>query len=53
LTREEGDLTVEAWVRLQAEKAEEDLRRRCEGMVGVFEREGGRGLEALAGIRIV
>lgn len=53
LSKAQGELTVEAWVRMQAEKAEEELRRRCEGMVGVFEREGGKGLEALAGIRIV
>lgn len=52
LSQEEGELSVEAWIRLQAEKAEEALRARCEGIVGVFEREGGKGLEALGGIRV-
>ena len=46
----EKGLTVEAWVRLQAERGEEALRRRCEEVVGVFEREGMRALGALGGV---
>ncbi len=50
LTTPEKGLTVEGWVMLQAEKAEGELRRKCEEMVGVFEREGVRALGGLQGI---
>ncbi|KAK5175708.1 uncharacterized protein LTR77_000847 [Saxophila tyrrhenica] len=50
LTSPEKGLTVEGWIMRQAEKADEDLRRKCEEMVGVFEREGVRALGSLQGI---
>ncbi|GAB1742256.1 hypothetical protein NU219Hw_g7811t1 [Hortaea werneckii] len=50
LTSPEKKLSVEEWVRWRAEKGEEELRRRCEEMVGSFEREGVRALESLGGI---
>ena len=49
----EKGLSVEEWVRLQAAKAEEELRRRCEETVGAFEREGVRGLGCLQGVGVV
>ena len=48
----EKGLSVEEWVRLQAAKAEEELRRRCEETVGAFEREGVRGLGCLQGLGV-
>ncbi|GAB1732941.1 hypothetical protein NU195Hw_g196t1 [Hortaea werneckii] len=53
LTSPEKKLSVEEWVRWRAEKGEEELRRRCEEMVGSFEREGVRALESLGGIGTV
>ena len=50
LTSPEKGLTVEAWVKRQAEKAEEELRRKCEETVGAFEREGVRALGVLDGV---
>lgn len=46
----EKGLTVEEWVRWNAERAEEELRRRCERMVGVFEGEGVRAMQSLGGV---
>ncbi|KAK6440838.1 hypothetical protein LTR95_002939 [Oleoguttula sp. CCFEE 5521] len=49
--REKG-MTVEEWIYYRAEIGEAELKRRCDGMVEAFEREAGRGLEVLAGIRV-
>ena len=49
----EKGLSVEEWVRFQAGKAEEELRRKCEEMVGGFEREGLRALGCLGGVSVV
>jgi hypothetical protein len=46
-------MSVEEWVRFQALKAEEELRRKCEEMVGGFEREGMRALGCLQGAGVV
>lgn len=53
LTSPEKQLTVEEWVKIRARKGEEDLRRGCEEMVAVFEKEGLRALESLNGIVVV
>ncbi|KAF2721271.1 hypothetical protein K431DRAFT_294526 [Polychaeton citri CBS 116435] len=50
LTSPEKKMSVEEWIRWRAGKGEEDLRRRCESLVGVFEREGNRALGCLEGI---
>lgn len=46
----EKGLSVEAWVRYRAQQGDEDLKRKCEEMVGGFEREGMRALRSLEGI---
>ena len=53
LTKEERGMSVEAWVRWRAEVAEGVLRGKCERLVGVFEREGGRAREVLEGVGVV
>ncbi|KAH9817753.1 BIR-domain-containing protein [Teratosphaeria destructans] len=53
LTSPEKRMTVEEWVSWRAEVGETELRRRCEALVGGFEREGVRALEALGGIGVV
>ncbi|KAK6433535.1 hypothetical protein LTR95_010288 [Oleoguttula sp. CCFEE 5521] len=45
-------MTVEEWIYHRAEIGEAELRRKCDGMVEAFEREAGRGLEVLSGIRV-
>ena len=50
LTSPEKGMSVEAWVRWRAQKAELELRRQCEEMVVGFEREGVRGMGVLEGI---
>ncbi|KAK4959103.1 hypothetical protein LTR10_003902 [Elasticomyces elasticus] len=50
LSEVERGMSVEEWVRWRAGKGEEELRRRCEGAVSLFEREGGRGLGVLEGV---
>lgn len=50
LTSPEKNMTVEAWIKHNADLAEEKLRAECERMVGVFEREGGRAMRTLEGI---
>jgi len=49
LTSPEKSMRVEDWVRWRAARAEEDLRRRCEGLVAQLEGEGLRALGVLAG----
>jgi len=53
LSEEERGMSVEEWVRYRAKMGEEGLKRKCEGLVEVFEREGVRGLETLQGISSV
>jgi hypothetical protein len=50
LKSEEKQMTVEQWVRWNAQVGEERLRRECEGLVMVFEKEGGRALRCLEGV---
>lgn len=53
LTSPEKKMTVEEWIMFNAQRAEERLKKECEGMVGVFEREGGRAMRALEGIKVL
>jgi len=50
LTSPEKKMTVEEWVKYNAEQAEEKLRGECERMVGLFEREGTKAMQALEGV---
>ncbi|KAK5710487.1 hypothetical protein LTR17_018843 [Elasticomyces elasticus] len=50
LSEAERGMSVEEWVRWRAGVGEEELRRRCEGAVSLFEREGGRGVGVLEGV---
>ena len=50
LTSPEKRLTVEEWIRFNAQRGEERLRSECERLVGRFEGEGVRALRALEGI---
>ncbi|KAK1060366.1 hypothetical protein LTR12_003681 [Friedmanniomyces endolithicus] len=52
LTSPEKDMTVEEWVRWRAGKGEEEVRRRGEGLVSLFEREGGVGVGCLQGVEV-
>jgi len=47
----ESAMSVEEWVRWNALRGEEELRRRCEEMVMVFEREGNRAMAVLEGVQ--
>lgn len=51
LTSPEKKMTVEEWIRSRAELGENKLKNECERMVMLFEKEGNRGLAALAGIQ--
>ena len=53
LSSPEKKMTVEQWILFNAQRAEERLKRECEGMVGVFEKQGGRAMRALEGIEAV
>jgi hypothetical protein len=50
LSDEEKGMSVEEWVRWRADREAEELRRKCEGLVLGFERQGNRGLECLRGL---
>jgi hypothetical protein len=50
LTSPEKKMTVEQWVKFNAQLGEERLRNECEKLVSVFEREGGRAMRVLEGI---
>lgn len=50
LSSPEKRLTVEEWVRWNAERGEDKLREDCERLVGRFEGEGVRALKTLEGI---
>ena len=47
----ERAMSVEEWVRWNALRGEEELRRRCEEMVMVFEKEGNRAMAVIEGIQ--
>ena len=51
LTQEERGMTVQEWVRRNAERAEEKFRERCEGVIGRLVEEGKRAVRAIEGIR--
>ncbi len=50
LTSPEKKLTVEEWIRFNAQRSEDHLRDECERLVGRFEGEGVRALKTLEGI---
>ena len=50
LTSPEKKMTVEEWIKFNAQQGEERLRNECERLVGRFEGEGNRALRALEGI---
>ena len=50
LTTEEKSMTVQEWVRRNAERAEERFRERCEGVIGRLVEEGRRAVRAIEGI---
>ena len=51
MSSEEKGMTVEQWVRWNAQRGEEELKAKCETMVTTFERQGARAQRALDGIR--
>ena len=51
MTDSERKMTVEQWVRWNAQKSEEKLKAECETMVTIFEREGAKAQRALEGIQ--
>jgi len=53
LTSPEKKMTVEEWIKHNAEMAEEKLRSECERMVGSFESAGGRAMQSLEGVECV
>ncbi|EFQ98560.1 hypothetical protein MGYG_01587 [Nannizzia gypsea CBS 118893] len=53
ITSPEKRMNIEEWVFWNAEKGEEKLRNECERVVGIFEREGGRAMQALNGIECI
>ncbi|GAB7366251.1 hypothetical protein MBLNU230_g7809t1 [Neophaeotheca triangularis] len=53
LSEEEAAMSVEAWVRWRAGRAEEELRRKCERLVQGFEGEGNRAVESLGEIEVI
>lgn len=46
----EKEMTVEEWIVWNAGRAEEKMKEECEGMIGVFEREGLRALKTVEGV---
>ncbi|PBP16919.1 AT hook domain-containing protein [Diplocarpon rosae] len=50
LTSPEKRMTVEEWIQHNATMAEKRLRSECERIVGVFESEGTRAMQALEGV---
>jgi hypothetical protein len=50
LTSPEKKMSVEEWIKYNAELAEDRLRSECERMVGAFEKEGTRAMAALEGV---
>jgi hypothetical protein len=52
LSSPEKKMSVEEWVRYQAEQGEAELRRKCERMVEAFERQGMKAMESLSGVKV-
>lgn len=50
LTSPEKKMTVEEWIRWNAKNGEERLKRECERLVYLFEKEGGRAMRRLEAI---
>lgn len=50
LSSPEKKMSVEEWIKHNAEQGEDNLRNECERLVGRFEDEGNRALRALEGI---
>lgn len=53
LASPEKKMTIEEWIRFHARNGEEQLRRECERLVGLFESEGGRAMRALESIECI
>lgn len=53
LTSPEKKMTVEEWIMWNAKNGEERLKRECERLVGVFERQGGRAMRRLDAIECI
>ena len=53
LTSPEKKMTVEEWIKYNAQVAEEKLKNECERMVGIFETQGARAMAALDGIETI
>lgn len=53
LTTPEKKMTVEEWILRNAKNGEEKLKRECERLVSMFEREGGRAMRVLEGIECI
>jgi hypothetical protein len=53
LASPEKKMTVEEWILWNAKNGEERLKRECERLVGMFEREGGRAMRVLEGIECI
>lgn len=53
LTSPEKKMTVEEWISWNAKNGEERLKRECERLVSLFEKEGGRAMRALEGIECI
>lgn len=51
LTQEERGMTVQEWVRRNAERAEGKFRERCEGVIGRLVEESKRAVRAIEGIK--
>ena len=53
LTSPEKKMSVEEWIKSNASKGEERLRRDCERLVGIFETQGVQALKSLEGIECI
>jgi len=53
LTSPEKRMSVEEWIFWNAKNGEEKLRRECERLVSIFEKEGGRAMMSLEGIECI
>ncbi|KAL2006723.1 hypothetical protein VTN00DRAFT_9391 [Thermoascus crustaceus] len=53
LSSPEKKMTVEEWISWNAKNGEERLKRECERLVSLFEKEGGRAMRALEGIECI
>ena len=53
LSSPEKKMTVDEWISWNAKLGEDRLKRECERLVSLFEREGGRALRTLEGIECI